>query len=310
MKAGDYLSNVYLFFGEEKYDLEQRVEKIKRNFTNLEVGLNMFYLNKENIDELPGLIQGVTFFGSEKLIIIKDTGLKFNVELLNGLDEEITIIIIEDSVDKRISEYKKLSKMAECVEFKYLDQKQMVDYIMTILKKCNLKISLEDAQYLQSICGESKANNINELQKLSIYLEPSSTVTKEIIDTVCSKTLNAKIFDVLSLIVNKKVSQALIELDDLLEQKESVVKIYIMLYKQIKQMYMIKYLKQKNIPDISKTLGIHPFVYKNLSKSCDYYTLDKLKNIIYEFDEYDEKTKLGEMDFEIGLKKIICIMGK
>ena len=26
------------------------------------------------------------------------------------------------------------------------------------------------------------------------------------------------------------------------------------------------------------------------------------------FDEYDEKTKNGEMDFEIGLKKIICTM--
>lgn len=304
------MSNIYLFFGEEKYDLEQRIEKIKKNFTNLEVGLNMFYLNKENIDELSSLIQGVTFFGSEKLIIIKDTGLKFNVELLNNLDEEITVIIVEDSVDKRITEYKKISKIAECIEFKHLDQKQMADYIMTVLKKCNLSISLENAQYLQSVCGESKANNINELQKLSIYLDPGSTVTKEIIDTVCSKTLNAKIFDVLSLIVNKKVSQALTELNDLLEQKESVVKIYIMLYKQIKQMYMIKYLKQKNTPDISKVLGIHPFVYKNLSMSCDKYSLDKLKNIIYEFDEYDEKTKLGEMDFEIGLKKIICIMGK
>lgn len=304
------MSNLYLFFGEEKYDLEQRVEKIKKNFANLEVGLNMFFLNKENIDELPSLIQGVTFFGSEKLIIIKDTGLKFNIDLLNDLDEEITVIIIEDSVDKRISEYKKLSKMAECVEFKHLDQKQMVDYIITILKKCNLNISLEDAQYLQSVCGESKSNNINELQKLSIYLEPGSTVTKEIIDTVCSKTLNAKIFDVLSLIVNRKVNQALLQLDELLEQKESVVKIYIMLYKQIKQMYMIKYLKQKNTPDISKTLGIHPFVYKNLAMSCEKYTLEKLESIIYEFDEYDEKTKLGEMDFEIGLKKIICMMGK
>ncbi len=302
------MSNIFLFYGEEKYDLEQRVEKIKKEFVNLEVGLNLFYINKDNIDELASVIQGVTFFGSEKLIIIKDTNLKFNVDLLQNLDEDIKVIIIEDSVDKRISEYKKISKIAECVEFKHLDQKQMVDYIMTILKKCNLKISLEVAQYMQSICGEDKANNINELQKLSIYLEDGATVTKEIIDSVCSKTLNAKIFDVLSLIVNKKTKTAISKLDELLEQKEPVVKIYIMLYKQVKQMYMIKYLKQKNVTDIAKTLSIHPFVYKNLSISSDKYTLEKLKSILYDFDEYDEKTKIGEMDFEIGLKKIICSM--
>jgi hypothetical protein len=49
-------------------------------------------------------------------------------------------------------------------------------------------------------------------------------------------------------------------------------------------------------------------VFKNLSKSCDSYTLKELKSILNEFDIYDEKTKNGEMDFEIGLKKIISIM--
>lgn len=302
------MANVYLFYGEEKYDLEQRVEKIKKEFDNLEVGLNLFYITKDNVEELSTCLQGVTFFGSSKLIIIKDTKLKFNVELLKDLDEDIKVIIIEDSVDKRISEYKFLSKIAECVEFKYMDEKQMVQYIMQILKKYGLSISLQDAEYMQSICGEDKSNIINELQKLVIYLDNEKVLTREIIDKVCSKTLSAKIFDVLSMIVNRKREKAIVMLDELLKQKEPIVKIYIMLYKQIKQMYMIKYMREKNQSDIAKTLGIHPFVYKNLSKSCDMYSLDELKKIIYEFDEYDKKTKIGEMDFEIGLKKIICNM--
>ena len=63
-----------------------------------------------------------------------------------------------------------------------------------------------------------------------------------------------------------------------------------------------------NILDIAKLFGIHPYTYKNLSISADKYTLNKLKEILYSFDEYDEKTKNGEMDYEIGLKKIICSM--
>lgn len=303
------MGKIYLFYGEEKYDRNQRIEKIKKEYTHLEIGANLYYLNKENIEELDNILQGVSFFGTEKLIIIKDTKLKFNINLiLNQLDEDVQIILLEETVDKRTSEYKAIAKVAECVEFKHMDEKQMTTYLMQMLKKYGLEITQETAEYMQMLCGEDKTNNINELQKLVIYLNKGDTVTKEIIDKVCSKTLNAKIFDVLNKIVNKDKKQAIQELNELLEQKEPIVKIYIMLYKQIKQMYCIKYLKTQNIENIATELGIHPFVFKNLSKSSQKYSLEELKEIINEFDFYDEKTKLGEMDFEIGLKKIIASM--
>ena len=50
-----------------------------------------------------------------------------------------------------------------------------------------------------------------------------------------------------------------------------------MLYKQVKQMYMIKYLKSKNAQDIASFLGIHPYTFKLLSSTCSKYTLDELK---------------------------------
>ena len=302
------MANIYLLYGEEKYDLNNKVEKIKKEFSNLEVGVNLFYVNLENIDELENITQGVTFFGSEKLIIIKDTKLKFNVELLKDIDSDIKVVIIEDSVDKRTSEYKTLSKIAEVNEYKHPDEKQMVSYIMEILKKYGKKISFDDATYMQSVCGEDKSNIINELQKLVIYADNTDTITKEMIDKVCSKTLNAKIFDVLDFIIGRKKKQAVSKLDNLLKQKESIIKIYIMLYKQYKQLYQIKLLKKKGEKDIAGILGIHPFVVKKLLYSVDKYSEEELKNIIYAFDDYDFKTKNGDIDFEIGLKKIICML--
>ena len=302
------MSNIYLLYGEEKYDLEQKVEKIKKEFEKLEVGVNLFYITKENINELESICQGFTFFGASKLIIIKNTNLKFDVDFLKDIDEQTKVIIIEDNVDKRLTSYKQLSKIAECIEFKHMKDKEIIAYIMQILKKYNKNIDYKTAEYMQSICGEEKANIINELQKLVIYLDDKDIVTKEDVDKVCSKTLNAKIFEVLQKIIDRKHSEAISSLDDLLNQKEPIVKIYIMLYKQIKQMYMIKVLKEKRESDIASKLSIHPFVFKNLSVTCDKYSLDDLKKLIYEFDNYDEKTKNGELDFEVGLKKIICTM--
>ena len=81
-----------------------------------------------------------------------------------------------------------------------------------------------------------------------------------------------------------------------------------MLYKQFKQLYQIKVLKSKNNTNYAQELSLHPFVAKKLSASADKYTQEELKNIIYAFDDYDQKTKNGDMDFEIGLKKIICML--
>lgn len=304
------MNNIYLFYGEEKYDLNVKVEKIKKEFENLQLGLNLYYLDKDNVDSLSSLCQGVTFFGNEKLIIIKDTKLKFNVEELKDLEEGIKIVIIEESVDKRTSEYKLLSKIAECEEFKYLDSKKMTTYIVQTLKKYDINISYQVAEYMQNVCGEDKSNNINEIQKLVFYVEKGGTVTEDIINKICSKTLNTKIFDVLDNIVNKKKYLAISQLDDLIKQKEPILKIYIMLYKQIKQMYMIKYFKTNklNINDLSTQMKIHPYTLQKLIKSSENYKISEIKNILYEFDEYDEKTKIGEMDFNIGLKKIILSM--
>lgn len=302
------MSNIYLLYGEEKYDINQKIEKIKKEFTNLEVGVNLFYITLDNVDELESITQGVTFFGSEKLIIIKNTNLKFNVGVLKDLDEDIKVVIVEDSVDKRLTEYKTLSKIAECIEYKHLDERQMTQYIIDILKRYNVKISYEDAEYMQSVCGNDKYNNINELQKLVIYVQDKGIVTKETIDKVCSKTLNAKIFDVLDDIINKRKDVAIRQLDSLLRQKEPIVKIYIMLYKQFKQLYMIKLLKSSGEKNIAQELGIAPFIVKKLSGACDKYTEKELKNVIYAFDTYDRDTKNGDMDFEIGLKKIICML--
>ena len=302
------MANIYLLYGEEKYDLNSKVEKIKKEFSNLEVGVNLFYVNLENLDELENITQSVTFFGSEKLIIIKDTKLKFNVDLLKDIDPDIKVIIIEDSVDKRTSEYKTLSKIAEVNEYKHPDEKQMITYISDILKKYGKKISYEDASYMQSVCGEDKSNIINELQKLVIYADDTDIIDKKMIDKICSKTLSAKIFDVLDDIIGRKKKQAISQLDNLLKQKESIIKIYIMLYKQYKQLYQIKLLKKKGEKDIAGILGLHPFVVKKLLYSVDKYSEEELKNIIYAFDDYDYKTKNGDIDFEIGLKKIICML--
>lgn len=303
------MGKIYLLYGAEKYDLYQKVEKIKKEFSNLEVGINFFNMDSSNISELPSICEEVSFFGAEKLVIIKDTKLKFDITpLVENVNSGVTAVIIEDTVDKRLTQYKQLAKVAEVLEFKSMEPNEIIDYIVRTLKRYDISISRQDASYMESICLDDKSNIINELNKIVNYLGDRKEVTKEDIDKVCSKNFNAKIFDLLDNIVRKNKEKAVYQLDELLAGKEPIVKIYIMLYKQIKQILLIKLAKDAKINEAAKYLEINPYVYKNLSRVADSFNKEELRDLIYEFDSYDEKTKNGEMDFVIGLKKIIYSM--
>ena len=79
-----------------------------------------------------------------------------------------------------------------------------------------------------------------------------------------------------------------------------------MLYKQIYDMYIIKYMKEKNISNINQIVNVHPYVFEKLTKLQNNYTKKHLTKLLNDICTYDYDSKIGNNNFEIGIKKIIC----
>ena len=69
------LDSIYLFYGEEKYLLENAVKKIKKIFGDLILGINYIQINDSNIDTLISDIETPAFGYPKKLIVIKNANL-------------------------------------------------------------------------------------------------------------------------------------------------------------------------------------------------------------------------------------------
>ena len=119
LKQGN-LNNIYLFYGEESYLLENAVKKIKKIFGELILGINYIQINETNIDNLISDIETPAFGFDKKLIVIKNSGLfkkgtkknpeanserqkkiaKYIEENINLIKDSAILLFIEEDVSK------------------------------------------------------------------------------------------------------------------------------------------------------------------------------------------------------------------
>ena len=69
------LNSIYILYGEEKYLLENTVNKIKKIFGTLQEGINYASLDEANVNNIIAEIETPSFGFDKKLVIVKKSGL-------------------------------------------------------------------------------------------------------------------------------------------------------------------------------------------------------------------------------------------
>ena len=151
---------------------------------------------------------------------------------------------------------------------------------------------------------------INEIRKLIEFAGSNGTITKEDVDKLSTKQMEAVIFDLTDRLGNKQVEKALEILDTLIYNKEPHQKILITLYNHFKKLYLLKlYENESSNLDVVEVLGLKPnqtFLVSKYKKQITYFNEKEINNIINEFIDLDYKYKNGLMDIDVGIKSILC----
>lgn len=335
IENNDVFSKVFLLYGEEKYIKNTYINKIKKKFGELIKGLNYITLDDSSISNLIFEASTPCFGYPEKLIVVNNSKLfKINrkktdsepdgdsieeeapvansaendiVEFLSSTQlQNTTIIFNESEVAKNKKIYKTIDKIGYVKEFKQLKDKEIIPYVMDISNKYGVKLSKEVATYFVNVCNNNMDDIINELRKLIEYTGNGNEIKKEYIDLVTTKSLDAIIFDLTDYLGKKKIDYCIDTLDELLLQKEPLQKIYIMIYKHYKSLYLIKYGLENGYDNINEILKLHPFVFLKAKEQVKNYTLSELKNIYKKLMQLDIDSKTGNIDLYAGIINIMC----
>ena len=326
LKEND-LDSIYLFYGEEKYLLENAVKKIKKKFGDLILGINYIQINDTNVDTLISNIETPAFGYPKKLIIVKNALLfkkekkgvsnqnkELSVKIANYINDNIEeikegniLVFIEDEVNKNelLESIEKNGIVCDFEELKPIELKRRIKKI------CNMyKVNIDDntLQLFIETCGTNMLSLINEIRKLIEYAGENGTITKESIEMLSIKEFDSVIFDLTDNLGRRNIKDALEILKELIYNKEPVQKILITLYNHFKKIYLTR-LAIESKQDVLGTLNLKPnqtFLVNKYRRQAEYFKTNELRNILGELIDLDRNYKSGLIDINIGLESILC----
>ena len=327
---------IYLFYGEETYLLETRVKKIKKEYQQLILGINFIQIDDTNAEELIADLETPAFGFDKKLIIAKNTGLfkkekkttksdskkkkvddtklplnekiaKYIQENSEELKDTVDLVFVEQEVDKNAL-YQAIEKVGEVKEFALLKLPDLIANIKKIAVAYKVNIDDATAKYLVECCGTSMQDLINEFRKLIEYKGENSNITKQDIDLLCTKQIQAVIFDLTDNLGKKETSKALEVYNGLISNKEPIQKILITLYNHFKKLYIIKIAEKYN-EDVATAMNLKPnqlFLVSKYKTQARYFETQELREVLEALIDLDANYKIGLISLEIGLEAILC----
>ena len=335
------LNSIYLFYGEETYLLQNCLKRIKKNFGDLILGINYIQIDESNVDSLIPELQTPAFGYEKKLIVVnanlfkkikskkqknendnenedEDESIKENQnqiaiskyieEHIEEIKDSVILVFVEESVNKT-KLYKVIEENGIVCDFEKLKPNELGLRLKAICSAYKVQIDSNTMMYFIETCGTNMQSLINEIRKLIEYAGENGTITKEDIDSLSIKDLEARIFDLTDSLGKKDTKSSIELLNELLYNKEPIQKILITLYNHFKKLYTVK-LCEKYKEDITNNLNLKPnqmFLVSKYKRQSSYFKEEELRKILSELIELDNKTKIGKIDINVGLESILCV---
>jgi len=309
---------VYVLFGEE--DFLRR--SYKNSFIKTIVGedtMNLTVFSGENVSipEIIGTAETMPFFAERRLIVIEESGLFKKecddfVEYLGHLPESTCIVFSEESVDKRLKLYKKVSAIGGVIaEMKYQSPDELVSWIAAKLSHDGYKITKTAAEEIMARIGVDMNTLAKELDKLESYAGARTEITIEDVDAICGKRIDDRIFDMIEAAGSGRQKQALSLYADLLALREAPIKILVLMTRHIFQLVSVRELDEQGIPSgqIARSVGIN-FYFDKVLTQARRLSLDKLRKSAEMAVELDAKIKVGDIQDQLAVELLLISLSK
>lgn len=326
------LRTLYLFYGQEEYLKKCYLDAMEKIL--LKDGFREFNRvvmeGRVDLRNLADNCETLPVFSEKKLVIVKNSGLfkagardakrgkgkpgkgkpdqDALLDCLQNVPQHICLVFYEEEIDKRLKTVDIFKKNGLIVEFAYLKPAELVNWVSREFKSRGKSIDFRTASFLVDSCEQGMNEILNEINKLALFIGERDRVTEEDIEKVCTKSVKSRIFDLTDAISEKRSTQAMRILNELMMMKEPLPRILFMITRQFRQILEMKLMTEKGLSpgEAASKLGIMPYVAGKVFKQAKSFSVEELKAAMKKCLDLDEAVKTGRMNDRIATEMLIA----
>jgi DNA polymerase III subunit delta len=298
--------------GSNFYALKRRLDELVGGFVKEHGELALERIDAEEAEPRAVLdaVQSLPFLASRKMVLVRGAAANKEIsgqieQIIDSAGDTTDMVFYEPAIDKRGVYFKVLKSRTQLEEFNELDNRALAAWLVADAKKQGGELSLADANYLVERVGTNQEQLASELEKLLIY---DSKISRGNIDLLTQKTPQSKVFDLLDAAFGGDKRKALELYEEQRAQKVEPQAIIAMIGWQLKLLALAKTGGQRSAQQIAGQAGLSPWPVQkaqNLARKIDD---NKLRQMVAEALEIDEKGKSTAIDLDEALKTYIVTL--
>lgn len=313
------IAPVYVVLGTETYLQDQFKDFLVNLIPAEEQEFNVGRYDMESVNLSVAIddARSIPFFGDYRLVLLERPYFLTGAHQKNALDHDLdgllqylknpesaTIFVIlapYPKLDERKKLTKQLRKTAEFIDCKPLTERDVRAALSAKLTGQGWKIEPAALELLLERTGAELSAIMGELPKLILATQDTKLIGKKEVNTLVARSFEQNIFDLVDLVLERKVSAALTMYRELLLQKEEPLKINAILEGQFRLMLQVMILREHGFDQgsMTKQIKAHPYRIKlALRKNRRFKRID-LQNAYLGLVHVEEKMKSSAVDPEL-----------
>ena len=290
--------------GDNFYQRSVYLNRVKAKFVQQygDFSVQQIDASESALNEIEEAICSLSLLADNQLVIInRFTDSKELLEQIESILKRVPattdVVLVADAIDKRLSAYGILKKMATMVDC--AQQASLTQWISEYVKASGGTISQSDAQYLVERAGANQSLLSNELDKLLLY-DPA--ITRNNIELLTEAAPQSTIFQLLDAVFSGKKTDLLKLYREQRLQKVEPLAIVGMLSWQLHIFALIKAAEKARVSDIAKAAKLNPYVVSKSQGLIKNLSLGAIRQMINNLLALEIKLKSQSIDSDDALQ--------
>lgn len=290
--------------GSNGFEIQEELSRLVASFDGQAEKIDGTTLELKN---LPDLLMGRTLFSEKRLVVIKDLSQNSSVweklpEWTSRISDDIQLVLVDEKLDKRLTAYKELKKVADIREFNSWGERDYPlaeTWTQQRAESLGMKLDKKVAHQIVERVGLDQWQLAQALEKLSLL----DTITPEVVESTIDANPAENVFQLFETALEgdrKKVHQMI----QTLELTEDPYKLFALLSSQVFQLAAVAYAGEGDNP--AKDMGIHPYVATKLSRHAKKIGKSGAGRIVKNFAQADADMKLSKADPWLLIEKALA----